>query len=716
MSISRTDKLLSYALSLIILVIIALVGYLLMNDYARAEDFLVYRLAFNLSEGNGLVYNADEYAIPTISPLMPALLALGTQIVNQFGNFTPDLTHYLATGLVAIVYGLGASALYRILRHSALSRQDSGLVIAAWLLTAPVWIGLRSPAPLTLTLILFALETGESNRWRQAGILAGLAILAQPEGALGAMALGIYALAKSSNWRYWQTVWIPGVVWGIIATIYYTDGWLGRLATEGSTGESLLWISLFLIAAGILYYTQAPNWLWVLGLWGASEVIVRLLVYGEQAPIESLPLALTIAAGLVIGSKTLLAQQRLIGIGASLLALAACLVIWSPQTASNVQHDRDLGESLLLPASGNLLHDRGDAITGNMRDFDGSVYRLDGKRSPWVADFVERGDYQSLIIATAPRYIYLNGNNYPQVDLRSDTLQALDYHKEIDVLLDPGQREGDEMWVRRATIGSFGDSQTIDLTFSPDVRLESYALDQTRLQPGQPLRIRLDWQLERPPTAEITALISLLDANRNAIMSIFPVFPAQVWESLELSTYHVLTVPEDAEPGLVSLEIALDYKAAVIGKNTVGSLVIALPQPDEIPDEALDQIANVLLYSANVTPVESGLQVDLMWGLESTLSQDYQVLVHLIPVDAQAPAAFGDGPPLNGRYPTSYWQAGDVIPDTHFIALNDVPPGDYQIFVGFYLLETFERLRDDRHDSINIAQVSIDNEGNIVIN
>jgi hypothetical protein len=49
--------------------------------------------------------------------------------------------------------------------------------------------------------------------------------------------------------------------------------------------------------------------------------------------------------------------------------------------------------------------------------------------------------------------------------------------------------------------------------------------------------------------------------------------------------------------------------------------------------------------------------------------------------------------PLQGTYPTSRWQAGEVVHDSYTIQLQgDVPPGDYRLLLGWYLLATQERL------------------------
>ena len=55
--------------------------------------------------------------------------------------------------------------------------------------------------------------------------------------------------------------------------------------------------------------------------------------------------------------------------------------------------------------------------------------------------------------------------------------------------------------------------------------------------------------------------------------------------------------------------------------------------------------------------------------------------------------AGNDTQPLEGRYPTSLWAAGETIPDRHTLSLPaDLPPGPYRLALGLYHQPTGERL------------------------
>ena len=51
-----------------------------------------------------------------------------------------------------------------------------------------------------------------------------------------------------------------------------------------------------------------------------------------------------------------------------------------------------------------------------------------------------------------------------------------------------------------------------------------------------------------------------------------------------------------------------------------------------------------------------------------------------------------DNQPVNGSYPTGIWEPGEIVPDEYTFNTSDLPPGEYQLEIGMYVLETGERL------------------------
>jgi hypothetical protein len=86
---------------------------------------------------------------------------------------------------------------------------------------------------------------------------------------------------------------------------------------------------------------------------------------------------------------------------------------------------------------------------------------------------------------------------------------------------------------------------------------------------------------------------------------------------------------------------------------------------------------------AHLTPGTT-LNVELAWQAMAPVDSDSVVFVHLLDA-ADRIVAQGDGVPVNGRYPTSAWDVGKRILDTHALALpSDLPEGEYRLIAGLY--------------------------------
>ncbi|HMQ54392.1 MAG TPA: hypothetical protein PKD98_20115, partial [Anaerolineae bacterium] len=104
-----------------------------------------------------------------------------------------------------------------------------------------------------------------------------------------------------------------------------------------------------------------------------------------------------------------------------------------------------------------------------------------------------------------------------------------------------------------------------------------------------------------------------------------------------------------------------------------------------------------LLHPSNLPPFQSSnlppstLHLTLYWRADTTPTTDYTTFLHLRDA-ANQNVAQKDSPPAAGRYPTSLWEAGEVIVDELVLPLDQVEPGDYTPVVGLYELANGARL------------------------
>jgi hypothetical protein len=693
------------------------VSQLALSNYVRIEDFLRFRLAVNASNGHGFAFNPDHLHLNTLTPLPALIDALLLYPVTFFTEPVPtDVARLVIIATTALATGFLAVQLYKLLQQN-LTSGWALLGVVGLLLSQPLWFNMRSGALLAAGWILLALLVGERGRWGRAGLLAGLGAASAPGGIAGALALGIYSTRHENGLRFWRWVWVPLAAWLGFAALYTEGDWIQgllvqQLVTTGDDVQNLAWLGGFVLIAAAVSRVEAPPWLWMLGLWTALELGAKVLVYGELTQVDSLALVLFIAAGLVVLST----QVQVAIAGVAMVILVALWVVFPLQTSAELQRDLDLSNSIHIDPNNDLLHDRTHGIVFYLEEFSGNSYAWDGDRSVTVQNFRSRDDYTALIIRTAPDFIYINDATLDAagLNLRSDELQPLNYRREIDVQLDPGQREGDGFWFRNSEVVPFGDTVTLDERLTPDIILSSYATDHQRLIPGEPIRLRLDWELDRAPEDNIGLQINVIDRNGVPIVSSFPAYAAAQWEADAFSTYHALSIPEDAPPQVVNISVAIDYRAAIIGRSTVTETSIQ-PPPVEVPETPVGQIASVTVHAADIIPTEDALHIEVLWETSAELPRDYQVLMHLVPVGDVQPVATGDAPPVGGSYPTSAWRPGDVITDNYRVPLTDVPPGEYQLNTGFYLLDTFERLRDENGDSLVIARIIVEEDGSVKV-
>jgi len=98
------------------------------------------------------------------------------------------------------------------------------------------------------------------------------------------------------------------------------------------------------------------------------------------------------------------------------------------------------------------------------------------------------------------------------------------------------------------------------------------------------------------------------------------------------------------------------------------------------------------LHSLDIKP-EGEVAATLHWRADGSPDTDYTVFVHLLDSATRQVVAQSDTYPAQGLRPTSAWQTGDLILDTHHFTLPaDLPEGLYELIVGMYRLDTMERL------------------------
>jgi len=131
-----------------------------------------------------------------------------------------------------------------------------------------------------------------------------------------------------------------------------------------------------------------------------------------------------------------------------------------------------------------------------------------------------------------------------------------------------------------------------------------------------------------------------------------------------------------AMPGL---EIRYTWHQEGLLYRVEGPVQQAGPQRPAMAD--LEGQALLLGADVEITPGSGTFTVTLYWQGTGAAKGDYQVFVHL--VDAQGKkVAQSDHRPGGDFYPTSLWQAREVLRDEHHLPVPS--PGSYEILTGMY--------------------------------
>ena len=77
--------------------------------------------------------------------------------------------------------------------------------------------------------------------------------------------------------------------------------------------------------------------------------------------------------------------------------------------------------------------------------------------------------------------------------------------------------------------------------------------------------------------------------------------------------------------------------------------------------------------------------ITLEWTVQNPLPYDCKLFIHLVPVDQTQPVAQVDEPIMRDRYPRHLWASGEMLEDSHQIAIPaTLAPGTYRFLVGIY--------------------------------
>ena len=331
-----------------------------------------------------------------------------------------------------------------------------------------------------------------------------------------------------------------------------------------------------------------------------------------------------------------------------------------------------------------------------------------GLLQPAVAQALARGDIFWAVPAYAPDYLALTAVNplYTYPILEDEWFQRA--YRPV-ARFDDARFWGSPVTIYRraedaspleSAPGDGGYDQVVDRPVVDGVTLVALAADGPHLWPGMPLRVRLTWHASAPAALDNAQVsIYLVDAAWREVGQRVLRYDTSAWPANEdVEVYHPLVVADDVPVGRYGLRIRVEDAGSVERfESEVGWLKCppaSTTVPEAIPLDVRADFARLVGYTLTPAVVDAGqpLTLTLYWAAQTGADRDWTVFVHMLDGAGQR-IAQGDGQPLDGRYPTTVWGAGEVIPDDHVLSLPDpLPAGPYQLLVGLYDLSSGERL------------------------
>jgi hypothetical protein len=251
--------------------------------------------------------------------------------------------------------------------------------------------------------------------------------------------------------------------------------------------------------------------------------------------------------------------------------------------------------------------------------------------------------------------------------------------------------------------------------FGDEVGALGYAVSPRSLEPGEELEVSLFLQATRPITEDYALAFQLLSPVPGDDVTLVNFntlpgggnYPTYAWQPDEVivDRYH-LQVPERVERTQAWRVVAIVYRLSdgkrlpvgVAGQPAgkmlgLGLVRVGASEPLGVPLEAQlepDAVFGeaIRLEGVWLHPEGERLRIQAWWRAVARPADDFTTLVHLCDAEGKLLAA-GDAPPLHGAFPTSLWEAGDLVADEYVLPSDEK---GVRVGLGWYDPDTGVRL------------------------
>lgn len=274
------------------------------------------------------------------------------------------------------------------------------------------------------------------------------------------------------------------------------------------------------------------------------------------------------------------------------------------------------------------------------------------------------------------------------------------------------------------------DITRLDWSYNGEIKLVGVKIGAAAVHPSQRVPVTAYWQALKPMETNYSVFVHLIGRDYTNVgqFNTFPGLGLRPTRSLQpgqivADTYPVLVDGGSAAPTRLLVNVGLfNFKEAgrpgiqavdSQGQKVSPSAGYLKLIPPIWPDyeaepplaEFADHIRLVGAETSGCTGQNTPCAVLLKWLAQGNPVADYTVFIQLWR-GGQKMTGF-DTQPLAGDYPTSLWETGEVILDSHPLDLSGLAPGEYQVLAGLYNLASGDRLPAVR-DGTPLADFAVD--------
>ncbi len=243
------------------------------------------------------------------------------------------------------------------------------------------------------------------------------------------------------------------------------------------------------------------------------------------------------------------------------------------------------------------------------------------------------------------------------------------------------------------------------------------------------IQVHLFWRCLRPMEERYIIYLKLVNGvyhlwGQQEGMPVFGELPTDRWTAgMTLRDERQLEILPGTPPGVYQIEVSLydpDRQQSLETEDGAPLLLgpVEVPKREPPTEEELgiehllraDLGHKVRLLGYNV---ESGfrpgdeIHLTLFWQALAEMDESYTVFTHLVD-DGGKLWGQKDNEPVDGFYPITEWEAGEMVRDQYDVPIAPgAPPSEYQLVVGMYLADTGRRLSAGETDRILLETVTV---------